>query len=982
MEWPSTLKHALARRSLDSDLDDATLLKSALASRYEIDRELGRGGMATVYLARDIKHSRVVAIKVLKREMSADVDADRFHREISIAAQLRHPHILTLIDSGEANGLLYYVMPFVDGESLRSRITREGALPISETTRILREVVDALAHAHKHGMIHRDIKPANVMIGDRHALVLDFGVAKATSEGMDDPLTGTGVLVGTPEYMAPEYVLKGKADQRADIYAVGLLAYEMIAGRPPFSGNPRQIVSAHVMTTPEELSRVQSLCPPELSRIVMKCLEKEPGDRYQTAEDLLAALEALSTPGETSAGSMRARAATTKRRYLKFAAAAAVLFMVGAVYALTSRNRRERWAKDEAIPRIQRFIESESNDSALIVANQAALVLPNDSVLNSLWGKFSERAIIRTKPAGAKAYRALFTDTTHWELIGTTPTDSVRIALWPSLTRLRFVKPGFRTVEEFVYEPPSDSIVLDSVSALSQDMVRIPGGDLEGGLPGLASRKPIALGDFFVDKHEVTNSQYKAFVDAGGYMKKEYWDGPFEKDGRTISWDQAMALFIDNTGRPGPATWEAGDFPADQADFPVAGVSWYEAAAYAKFSGKMLPTLYHWERAAATWASPFIVPTSNFSGKGPLPAVGSRGMSAWGVYDMPGNVREWCWNAAGKNRYVLGGGWSDQPYSFEDAYTQLPMDRSVINGIRLVRYTHEEPNLRLAMEPVMQDYRDYSVEKPVSDAIFASYLRMYDYDRTPLHAKVEAIDTSEFWIRQKISFAAAYGSELVVAYLFLPRHGRPPYQTLVYFPGSNALAARSSNDLIGTDLDFVLKTGRAVMYPIYKSTYERGDSLKTDYPAETIFYRDHVIMWAKDMRRSIDYLETRPDIDPRKVAYYGVSWGGQMGGIMPAVEPRLKVVLLYIAGLPMERARPEADVINFLPHVTAPVILMDGKYDSFFPVETSQKPFFRLLGSRPDQKRHVVSEGGHGMPHPQLIKESLAWLDKYLGPLN
>jgi len=210
---------------VERDLDDLSRLKAALESHYEIERELGHGGMATVYLARDIKHGRVVAIKVLRRELTAAVGAERFHREISIAAQLRHPHILTLIDSGEADGLLYYVMPFVEGESLRSRLGRAGALPISEATRILREVVDALVHAHKHGMIHRDIKPDNVMIEDRHALVLDFGVAKAMSSAASGHnLTTVGVALGTPAYMAPEQATgETDVDQRADIYAAGLL---------------------------------------------------------------------------------------------------------------------------------------------------------------------------------------------------------------------------------------------------------------------------------------------------------------------------------------------------------------------------------------------------------------------------------------------------------------------------------------------------------------------------------------------------------------------------------------------------------------------------------------------------------------------------------------------------------------------------------------------------------------------------------------
>ena len=969
---------------MERDLDDVSRLKAALENHYEIERELGHGGMATVYLARDIKHGRVVAIKVLRRELTAAVGAERFHREISIAAQLRHPHILTLIDSGEADGLLYYVMPFVEGESLRSRLARVGALPISEATRILREVVDALVHAHKHGMIHRDIKPDNVMIEDRHALVLDFGVAKAMSSATSGHnLTTVGVALGTPAYMAPEQATgETDVDQRADIYAAGLLAYEMISGKPPFTGNAQQVQAAQVITTPQPLVKAQPSCPPELSRIVMKCLEKNPSARYQTAEELLSALEALATPAETSAGAMRARAAVANRRYLGFGIAAALILIAGAAYALTSRVRREGWAKNVAIPRIQKYIESGDNDSAFVLATAAAQVLPHDSVLESLWPRFSRKGVFRTEPAGASVYRALFVDSAKWDLVGVTPTDSVRFPFYPSVTRLRIEKPGFRTVDRLAAFIPSKPIVLDPTTAPNPEMVRVGGGDFAGNLPGLDAVKPIALGDFFIDKHEVTNRQYKAFVDAGAYARKDYWGVPFETDGHTITWEQAMGSFKDRTGRPGPATWEAGDFPTGQADFPVGGVSWYEAAAFAKFVGKSLPTIYHWGRAATIGASAYIVPASNFGGQGPLPAVGSRGMSGYGVFDMAGNVREWCLNATGTNRYILGGGWTDQPYSFTDAYSQRPMDRSVINGIRLVKYIGDEPNLKLALQPLMREYRDYSKERPVSDALFASYLRMYDYDRTPLDAKVEATDTGDFAIRQRITFAAAYSNERMIAYLFLPKIGRPPFQTVVYFPGSNALFTRSIADLEIGRVDFLLKSGRAVIYPIYKGTYERGDSLKSDYANQSIFYRDHVLMWAKDLRRSVDYLETRPDIDAHKVAYFGVSWGGELGGIMPAVEPRIKAVVLYVAGLLMESERPEVDPINFIPRIKVPVIMLNGKYDHFFPVETSQKPFFRLLGTPADQKRYVVYEGGHFVPRTQLISESLSWLDKYLGPVR
>lgn len=963
--------------------DDASVLKSALEARYEIQRELGQGGMATVYLARDLKHDRVVAIKVLRRELSAAVGTDRFLREISTAAQLRHPHILTLIDSGEAGGLLYYVMPFVDGDSVRSLITKNGSVPIAEATRILREVADALAHAHRHGMIHRDIKPENVMVEERHALVLDFGVARAmTGAESGKHLTTVGFSPGTPAYMAPEQATGASdVDQRADIYAIGLLAYEMIAGKPPFSGNAQQVLAAQVITTPVPLIEAQPACPPALSRIVAKCLQKSPADRFQTAGDLLSALEQLPGLGD-AAGAEAALLGTKRRKLLVAAGVVAALLLAGAAFALTSRSRRERWAKDVAIPRIEKFIEAGAGDSAFLLTTEVAARLPNDSLLDSLWPRVSTRGVFRTDPEGAQVFRTMFSDTTNWVLAGTTPTDTVRFPFSLSPSRVRIIKPGYRTVDRLLRAIPAGPISLSPAAAPDPEMITITGGDLPGALPGLDNVQPVALGAFLMDRREVTNVEYRKFVTAGGYEKRELWDVAFEHERRSLTWEQGMRMFTDRTGRPGPSTWEVGDFPPGQADFPVSGISWYEAMAYAKFVGKSLPTLFHWARVATPAYAAFIVPRSNFGGQGTQTTSGERGMSGFGAFDMGGNVREWCLNSSGRDRYILGGGWSDPSYAFNDAYAQPPMDRSAINGLRLMKYLKEEPNRKIAEGPVVRAFRDFSIEKPVSDAVFQSFIGMYDYDRSPLAAKVEAVDTVSFAIRERIIFDAAYGNERVTAYLFLPKSGRPPYQTVVYFPGSNAIHARSSSAIEVTRLDFLVKSGRAVIYPIYKGTYERGDSLKSDYADESIFYRDHVLMWAKDLRRSIDYLETRADIDAKKTAYFGVSWGGYLGGMMPAVEPRIMTAVLYVAGLEMERARPEADPINFLPRIKVPVLMLNGKFDHFFPIETSQKPFFRLLGTPADRKRYVLYEGGHFVPRTQLIVETLAWLDKYLGPVK
>jgi serine/threonine-protein kinase len=317
--------------------DSPSPLSAALADRYRIERELGAGGMATVWLAEDVKHHRKVAIKVLKADLSASVGAARFLREIEIAAQLQHPNILPLLDSGEAAGALYYVMPYVEGQSLRQRLARERELPIGEAVRILVEIVDALAYAHQHGVVHRDMKPDNVMLSGRHALVADFGVARALSEATGrNTLTSMGVALGTPTYMAPEQaVADPNVDQRADIYAVGVMAYELLAGRPPFTGvTPQQVLAAHVTEKPDPLSKHRPGVSGALEAIVMRCLEKRPADRWQSADDLLAALEPLATPsGGTAPTAARMPAVEIPVRPYPIAriAAAAVVLVALAV---------------------------------------------------------------------------------------------------------------------------------------------------------------------------------------------------------------------------------------------------------------------------------------------------------------------------------------------------------------------------------------------------------------------------------------------------------------------------------------------------------------------------------------------------------------------------------------------------------------------------------------------------------------------------
>src|SRR5881398_3462916 len=274
--------------------DPLARLQAALADRYTIERELGRGGMATVYLAQDRKHHRQVAIKVLKPELAAALGPERFLREIDTAARLTHPHILPLHDSGEAAGLLYYVMPYVEGETLRDRLEREGQLPLEEAVRITREVASALSYAHSHDVVHRDIKPENILLSGGEAVVADFGIARAITAAARGQLTETGIAIGTPGYMSPEQgAASARVDERSDIYSLGCVLYEMLAGEPPFTGPSAQVVIAKRFTDPvPSVRRLREGVPPAIDAAVSRALAKAAVDRFATAALFAEALAA------------------------------------------------------------------------------------------------------------------------------------------------------------------------------------------------------------------------------------------------------------------------------------------------------------------------------------------------------------------------------------------------------------------------------------------------------------------------------------------------------------------------------------------------------------------------------------------------------------------------------------------------------------------------------------------------------------------
>jgi dienelactone hydrolase len=685
-----------------------------------------------------------------------------------------------------------------------------------------------------------------------------------------------------------------------------------------------------------------------------------------------------------------------------------LLMVVSGAYWLFDRQSKVNWAENEALPQVEELVEMSWRDytEAYNLAKQAELYIPKNERLQELIQLSSLKIQVNTEPAGASVYFKEYQNPElEWKYLGITPMDSIEVP--KGFFRWMMVKEGYDTVlavessftigeigklEKFSLIAPSKFFrKLDKAGTIPERMTRVPGGMTRTG----------KLPDFFIDKYEVSNKDYKRFVDNGGYTKSEFWTELMKLNNTPVSWKDAVSGFTDKTGRPGPSTWVAGDYPKEKGDYPVGGISWYEAAAYTKYVEKALPTENHWglargENKLVTTVPQFggfalFAPFSNFNNEGPVRVGSMPGMTSFGAYDLAGNVREWCWNDTDFGKLLRGGAWNNNTYSYGSLRQAPGFDRDETNGFRCVIYPNIDSIPKMAFNPLPEDeFVDLDFEiNPVSDDIYEVYKNYYDYDRKALDDEVlNHEEDSKDWILEKVAFNTAYAAERMQGYLFLPKNSSPPFQIVVYVPGSASFWTSSSENIeqyyeFPIFLDFIVKTGRAVFYPVYKGTFERQDpsfSIIHD-GKDSHEFSEGISQVVKDFRRSIDYLESRDDIDTGNLAYYGMSWGPVYGPIFAAVEDRIKTNV-YVSGGLGPNVRPEAHPVNFLSRVKQPTIMINGRYDSIFAFETRIKAMFDLLGTPDEHKKLVLFDTDHIPPRNEMIKEILSWLDKYLEPVK
>jgi len=972
---------ARVERMLAQDSDGAILdrpageflepLKETIAAAgthlgpYKIVASIGSGGMGTVYRAVDTRLNRAVALKI-----AAERYSERFTREAQAISTLNHPHICTLYDVGSN----YLVMELLEGATLADEINK-GPLAQEQVVRYGAQIASALAEAHAHGIVHRDLKPGNIMVTRHGVKVLDFGLAKMLSE---TKVTEAKVIMGTPLYMAPEQVQGQEADARTDLFTLGLVLYEMASGRLPFPGVSlaRMLVNDSTTAVPPTSTQRAGI-PANLDKLIATLLSKEPARRMLSAGDVDRELSALANRLDASPTRSILRPA--------FVVPAAVLLlsMIAGGALLCERSEHRRWALEKGIPEIGKLAIDRKPLAAFLLLQKAEQYLPGDPRLTQIDRDLTRFVSVKTTPAGSKVeLQDYLAPESAWFSLGTTTLDHVKIP--KGQLRWRVSKPG---AGEFEAAPsPNADIVQLSIPPshdLQAGMVPLPAGRWRSFI-GFIGFLQYELPAYDMDRFEVTNRQFQDFVDQGGYRMRKYWKETFKKYGKELTWEQGMDLFRDPTGRPGPSTWTAGHFPTGQADYPVSGVSWYEAAAYASFAGKSLPTLGQWYKAAPPDWAVFGANVSNFGEHGPVAVGASPGVGPYGTYDMAGNVREWCLNAdESDNRFILGGAWRTQNYQAIEPEALLAFDRSPMNGFRTVRNRGEL--LSPAIAPIVRHPREFSKAKPVSDDVFQAYRAMYAYDKRPLDVQSEGlVENTPDWTKAKITIDAGYEHDRLPVYVFLPKNVRPPFQAVVFSPSARVNQMPSSNKLGDLQfVDYIIQSGRAVLYPIYQGTYERGGLTRPGIG--TVEDLQLIVQQSKEIRRSVDYLETRPEqFDRNKLAYLGVSQGSAYGVIFATLEDRFKTVIFLDGGFFLGPTMPARDQVNFAPRLKKPVLMVNGRYDFTFPPDQAQLPLLNMIGTPAADKRRVVSDTPHDVSQdkPLLSKEVLGWLDRYLGRVN
>jgi formylglycine-generating enzyme required for sulfatase activity/dienelactone hydrolase len=659
------------------------------------------------------------------------------------------------------------------------------------------------------------------------------------------------------------------------------------------------------------------------------------------------------------------------------------------------------WVTYVKAPQLEAAVNKDEYAKSWIIAREMDQVLPFLPQIKEALEALGRPATIDVKQDGVDVYWQPYASEEYtWEYLGATPLDVQFLPVGP--IQLRLEKEGYQTAYLSMNNPglifknfPVEVALEPSKLELAKDddvldgMVYVPGGPFFPAISG-ETPKPYVLSPFYIDQYEVTNKQFKAFIKAGGYDNPRYWqEMDFIKDGESLTLDTALALMVDQTGRHAPAGWELADYPQGKGNYPVTGISWYEAQAYARYKGNILPPMFHWAKAAfpvdevVSPLAPAMLSHSNFSGNSITPVGQFKSYGPYGTFDMAGNAREWVWNIFGGEGVTLGGAVSEPQYTGFQPSPRPRFDRSELNGFRTIRLLNPA-DMNPFGDPVNKpEVKPPEFYKPLDDAAFKLFSTPFSYGRRALNAKTVYIDESnEDWIKEKVSIELGYNKERMDVLIFRPKNISSNLGSVIVYPGLNYFTVPPPIDDVGPgDLgyDFVIKSGRALVWPAFDGTLNRmtDSTLATGTTEDQLRqYRDMMVRWRIDTGRVLDYLEDREDFDNNNVNYLGMSYGAIYMPIVLLYEDRFNAAVLLSGGFDPFKP-PHSDGIVYEDRIKTPVLMLNGEQDYLVPVR-GQEALFDVLGANENDKRHVLFKAGHWpLPRNQMVNEILNWLDKY-----
>ena len=652
------------------------------------------------------------------------------------------------------------------------------------------------------------------------------------------------------------------------------------------------------------------------------------------------------------------------------------------------------WVNSYMLPQVKDYLSEDDNVSAWLTSSKINSFAPFFSSISNDSDDISALAEIKTQQDGVSISWRAYASNDEWRLIGRSPIQPLRLPR--GILQFKLEKEGYET-SYFSSSNPSlklynspvefgwslEPINIQPQGSIPPGMTYIQGGNFIPALTG-AGVDPVYLHPFYIDKFEVTNKDFKGFMDAGGYSNSQYWvEMDFIQDGVSLSFEQAQEIMIDSTGMTGPAGWEVGTYLQGTENKPVTGISWYEALAYARYKGNILPPMYHWAKAAfppdeiISPISPKLLKTSNFS-REKIKDIG-QGEGAYGTFDMAGNAKEWVWNIFGGRGLTLGGAFDEPTYLASQTAPQPRMDRSLKNGFRTARLINPR-DLNPFGDPIeTQAPKDLSFYKPMNDEVFKVYSRSFEVDSSKPKSKVIYVDDSHpIWIKERISIEVGYNEEMMDMLIFKPKNSFGPSSPVVIHPGSNYYSTPPEIDDINPgefSLDFLIKSGKTLVWPAWKGSLNRMPAIRSGGDRMRDF-RNLYIAWVSDTDKTLDYLETRNDIDTDNIFYLGMSYGALFNTHTLLFENRYKGAILYVGGV-FPTYPPLVDGINHMPRIDTPFLMLNGEQDYLVP-KSAAMYFYQSTGTPEKDKKIVFYDSGHWpLPRNQMIKETLDFIKKY-----